>query len=212
MNRHSDRLPFGPVSDWPAFETMMRQALGERETHVDVVGPEQRSGLAEISDLAEVLRLYDSAYHAELSWWTTPFGSTTGIPHSALVSAPESDRVDIGRLFPITHNRERRVELGDDQATVVVISAVGDQPDDIVACGEVLSTVLLEATLAGLATCTLTHMTEHEATRSILGRLTGRRSPEVLVRIGETPAFDPVPPRTPRRPLSDVFHCRDERP
>lgn len=208
LSRHADRLPFGPVEDWPAFETVMRVALGDRAAYVDVLAPEQRAELVQASDLAETLRLYDSAYHDELNWWTAPFGATTGIPHSALVSAQESDRVDIGRLFPVTHTRERRTQLGDDQSTVLVISAVGDTPEDILVCGEALSAVLLEATMAGLASCVLTHMTEHAATGSMISTLTGRESPQVLVRIGRVPALDPLPPPTPRRPLSDVFHYR----
>lgn len=208
LSRHTDRLPFGPVADWPAFEAVLRMALGSRAVYVDVLAPEQRAELADASDLAEVLRLYDTAYHAELNWWTTPFGTTTGIPHSALVSAQESDRVDIGRLFPVTHNRERRIGLGDDQSTVLAISAVGDTPADILMCGEALSVVLLEATMAGLSTCVLTHMTEHAATASVISALTGHDSPQVLVRIGQAPALDQLPPPTPRRPLSDVFHYR----
>ena len=206
--RRTDRLPFDAVEDWPAFETLLRLAVGNRPVRVDVLAPQQRTQLAEASHLAEVLRMYDSAYHAELGWWTAPFGATTGIPHSALVSAVESDRVDIGRSFPVTHHAERRKNSGDDQATVVVISALDDTREDILACGEALSAVLLEATIAGLATCTLTHMTEHPATRDIISTLTGHEFPQVMVRIGSTPALDEVPPPTPRRPLPDVFRYR----
>lgn len=210
--RRTDRLPFGAVEDWPAFEKLLRLAVGNRPTQIDVLAAGQRTELAEASHLAEVLRMYDAAYHAELDWWTSPFGATTGIPHSALVSAAESDRVDIGRSFPVTHTRERRPQAGDDQATVVVISALGDTREDILECGETLSAVLLEATIAGLASCTLTHLTEHPATRDIISTLTGHPLPQVLVRIGTAPALDEVPPPTPRRQLSDVFRYRPHRP
>ncbi|MDR3660207.1 MAG: NAD(P)H nitroreductase [Mycobacterium sp.] len=210
--RRTDRLPFGAVEDWPAFERLLRLAVGNRPTQIDILAAQQRTELADASHLAEVLRMYDAAYHAELDWWTAPFGATTGIPHSALVSAVESDRVDIGRSFPVTHNRERRQHAGDDQATVVVISALGDTRQDILACGETLSAVLLEATIAGLSSCTLTHLTEHPATRDIISTLTGHQLPQVLVRIGVAPTLDEVPPPTPRRALSDVFRYRPDRP
>lgn len=210
--RRTDRLPFGAVEDWPAFEKLLRLAVGNRPTQIDVLTAGQRIDLAEASHLAELLRMYDTAYHAELDWWTSPFGASTGIPHSALVSAAESDRVDIGRSFPVTHTRERRQEAGIDHATVVVISALGDTRDDILACGETLSAVLLEATIAGLASCTLTHLTEHSATRDIISTLTGHPLPQVLVRIGTAPALDEVPPPTPRRQLSEVFRHRPHRP
>ncbi|KAB7756365.1 Acg family FMN-binding oxidoreductase [Mycolicibacterium mucogenicum] len=210
--RRTDRLPFGAVDDQPALIELLRLAVGNRPTRMDVLAAHQRTQLAEASHLTDALRMYDAAYHAELDWWTSPFDSTTGIPHSALVSAPESDRVDIGRTFPVTHGRERRQHAGDDQATVVVISALGDTREDVLTCGETLSAVLLEATVAGLASCTLTHLTEHPATCDIISTLTGHPLPQVLVRIGSAPALDDVPPPTPRRQLADVFCFRPHRP
>ena len=92
--------------------------------------------------------MYDSAYHQEMHWWTAPFEVSDGIPHDALVSAAESDRVAIGRTFPVTHHRERRLEVPEDRSTVVVISAADDTRRDVLGCGETLSAILLEATLA----------------------------------------------------------------
>jgi hypothetical protein len=198
-------LPFDAVPDWPAFQHLLWLAVQNRPTHVDVLDAKQRLKLSEASHLAEVMRAYDASYDAELSWWTSQFGATTSIPHSSLVSAAESDRVDIGRSFPVTHTRERRQQIGDDKSTVVVISALDDTRQDILACGETLSAVLLEATMAGLASCTLTHLTEHPATSDIVATLTGHQLPQVLVRIGIAPTLDEFPPPTPRRPLPDVF-------
>jgi hypothetical protein len=82
------------------------------------------------------------------------------------------------------------VELGDDRSTILVISAIDDARRDILGCGQTLSAVLLEATMAGLATCTLTHMTEVAATRGIVAAITGRPLPQVLVRVGSVPTFD----------------------
>ncbi len=209
-HRRTDRLPYDPVENVEAFELLLRLAVEDRPTHVDLIAPHQRGELAKASHLAEALRMYDTAYHSELAWWTAPFGATTGIPHSALISAAESDRVEVGRAFPVTHTKERRQHTGDDQATIVVISSSDDTPQDILACGETLSAVLIEATGAGLASCILTHVTEHPATRDIVGGLTGNPRPQALVRIGVAPALDDVPPPTPRRPLSDVFHVRLE--
>jgi hypothetical protein len=191
--------------DWGDFERMMRKAVYADTSVVDVISGDDRARLAEASALTEALRLYDSSYHAEMHWWTAPYEVSDGIPHSALVSAAESDRVDVGRSFPVTHNRERRLEYGDDEATLLVISALDDVRRDILGCGETLSAVLLEATMAGLATCTLTHMTEVATTRDIVAAITGRPLPQVLVRVGTAPAIEEVPPPTPRRPVSAVL-------
>jgi hypothetical protein len=63
----------------------------------------------------------------------------------------------------------------------------------------------LEATMAGMATCPLTHMTEVSASRDIVSALTGHPLPQVLIRVGTAPAMEEVPPPTPRRRLQDVL-------
>jgi hypothetical protein len=204
--RRTDRLPFGPVSNWDDFELLMRTAVHDHACAVDVVSAQYRDELDEASSLTEMLRLYDSQYHAEMRWWTAPYEVNDGIPDSALISAAESDRVEVGRSFPVTRNEERRAGLGDDRSTILVVSALADDRRDILSCGETLSEILLEATMVGLATCTLTHVTEVAATRDMVSAITGRPLPQVLIRVGTAPALEQVPPPTPRRPISDVLH------
>lgn len=205
LARRTDRLPFAAPAGWDDFELLLRHAVDDDLALLDVLHDDARPELAKASQLTEALRLYDSSYHAELAWWTRPSEMSDGIPHSSLVSAAESDRVDIGRSFPVTHHRERRSQVNEDHAKVLVLSALDDTRRDILTCGESLSVALLEATVAGMATCTLSHMTEVEASRDIVGELTGHRLPQVLVRVGAIPTMDEVPPPTPRRPLSDVL-------
>lgn len=202
--RRTDRLPLAAPPDWPALEAALRSAVGDLAL-VDTVADDDLPMLVEASALTESLRLYDSAYHAEMSWWTAPFEVSDGIPRSALVSAAESDRVAIGRTFPVISHRERRPQIGEDRAAVLVLSVADDTREALLACGEALSAVLLEATAAGLSTGTLSHLTEIEASRDVVRTLTGRRHPQVLVRIGLAPVLDDVPPPTPRRPLADVL-------
>ena len=58
------------------------------------------------------------------------------------------------------NHRERRLEVDEDRSKVVVLSTYVDTRDSVLRRGELLSAVLLDATMAGLATCTLTHITE----------------------------------------------------
>jgi len=204
LARRTDRLPFAAPAGWDEFEPLLRHVVDDLAL-LDVLSDESRPLLAEASQLTEALRMYDSSYHAELDWWTKSFEGNDGIPSSALVSAAESDRVDIGRSFPVTEHRERRSQVPEDRSKVLVLSALGDTRRDILTCGEALSVALLEATMAGLATCTLTHLTEVPASRGIVSDLTGRALPQVLIRMGMAPALDEVPPPTPRRPLDDVL-------
>lgn len=204
--RRTDRLPFAAPPNWATFEQALRRIVDPAAAHLDVVADEARAQLAEASQLTESLRLYDSSYHAELDWWTAPFEHSDGIPHSSLVSAAESDRVDVGRSFPVIARGERRPEVDEDHAKVLVLSTDEDTRNDALACGEALSAVLLEATMAGLSTCTLTHITEVAASRDIVAAIVGRRAmPQTLVRVGLAPSIGEVPPPTPRRPLEEVL-------
>jgi hypothetical protein len=206
LRRRTDRRPFGPPQDWARFEVLLRQAIIPYRVMCDVVLDDARPRLAEASRLTQQIRENDPTYDAELVWWTSPFVAGEGVPQSALVSATEAAHVDVARDFPTT---DRRVDDDHvDQSKIVVLSTHHEDARlDVLRCGEALSAVLLECTVAGLATCTLTHMTELAPSREIVRDLTGQHGlPQLLVRVGHAPVGDgAVPDRSPRRPLSDVF-------
>jgi hypothetical protein len=210
LARRSDRLPFNPPTEWDGFGQVLSNAIDAESVRVDVLSDELRPQLAEASQIASSSRFYDSAFHIETGWWTSDFRITDGIPHSSLVSLAEADRVDVGRYFPVGRCGERRVEISEDRAKVVLLSSDGDTRADALASGEALSAVLLECTMAGLATCTLTHITEVRATREFLAALMGYDSqPQVLIRVGVAPVLEALPPMTPRRPLAEVLYVQN---
>jgi hypothetical protein len=209
LMRRTDRLPMTAPPAWRTVESVLRGRLSDTAVYLDVLPDSARPQLAEASALSEALRLYDTPYHAELDWWTSPFEPVDGIPYSSLISAEESDRVDVGRNFPVTGRSRRRVGIDGDHAAVLVLSTDGDTAEDALAAGEALSRVLLDCTLAGLATCPLTHLTELPASRALIATLAGRDDlPQLLIRVGAAPVLDEVPPPTPRRPLDDVLTFR----
>ncbi len=209
LKRRTDRLPFFAPIDWESFEFVLRSRVHAENVRLETLPEEMRARLAEAARLTESLRLYDSAYHSELDWWTAPFEVAEGIPFSSLVSAAESDRVAVNRAFPFTHNAERRTEIRRDYSKILMLSTDDDSPANALACGEALSTVLLECTMAGLATCPVAQLTELSAIRELLAALTGHMDlPQVLIRVGVAPALDTVPPPTPRRPLADVLRLK----
>lgn len=213
LRRRTDRLPFGQPRQWVSVEPRLRGAVTSDVVRCDVIADELRPELAEASQLAQSLRLYDSTYHSEMNWWTGPYETREGVPHNALVSAAESDRVDVGRVFPVTHHSERRLSFGEDQSKVLVLSTLDNERSSVLRCGEMLSAVLLEATMADLATCTLTHITELRAGRTLVASLIERdATPQVLVRVGSVTALEELPPPTPRRPIDDIFHVRRTTP
>ncbi|HET9876060.1 MAG TPA: NAD(P)H nitroreductase, partial [Mycobacterium sp.] len=198
--------------NWEFFEPVLRKSLDSAAVHLDVVPAELRPQLAEVSVLTESLRQYDSSYHSELAWWTGPFETFDGIPHSALVSATESDRVDVGRAFPVVSHGDRRAGIAEDRSTVLVLSTDENSRQAALRSGEALSRLLLECTLAGLATCPLTHLTELTESRDLINTLIERKGmPQALIRVGQAPAMGEVPPMTPRRPLHDVLEVARSR-
>ena len=133
-----------------------------------------------------------------------------GVPPASGVSASEASCVDVARAFPTAGYGERRAQTGPDRSKIIVLSTGADTSLEVLRCGETLSTVLLECTVAGLATCTLTHLTEITPSRNVIRQLTRQRGlPQLLIRVGTTPAAgEQQRPPTPRRPVTEVlqFH------
>jgi hypothetical protein len=214
LRRRTDRLPFTAPAGWSFLEPVLRSAIDDDKAILSVLPATVRPQLAEASRLTESLRRYDNSYQAELQWWTAPFEVFEGVPYSALASASEREKVEIGRVFPAGAQPDHRTKsdhdaIDHDDSVIAVLSTDGDGRREALGCGEVLSDVLMEATIAGLATCTLSHMTELEASRAIIRGLTGGAGdPQLLIRIGQVPALEDPPPPTPRRPLADVLTFR----
>jgi nitroreductase len=210
LARRTDRLPFDAPPEWPSMEVRLRLAAIPYHVMTDIVLDRDRPILAEASRLTEQLRSADPSYQSELNWWTSPFALTDGIPQTSLVSDSEAGRVDVARTFPSARPTERRPDIGVDRSKIILLSTTHeDARDDVLRCGEALSAVLLECTLAGLATCTLTHMTEVAPSRDIIRQLMGQTgSPQLLIRIGIAPSDQQQTPATPRRPLTEVLELR----
>ena len=110
--------------------------------------------------------------------------------------------------LPASTEASRRPGMTADRAKILVRSTTDDTSDEVLRCGEVLSTVLLEATMADLATCSLSHMIELAASREIVCDLIGRTGlPHLLLRVGRAePDVEFLV--TPRRPVAEVLEFR----
>jgi hypothetical protein len=209
LQRRTDRLPLGQPTYWSLFEPILRGTFDESLVTLDVLCDDVRPQLVKASQLSEALRRDDESYHAELEWWTSSFALGEGVPPSSLASDTESLRVDVAREFPVRSHQDRRPEVAVDWSKILVLSTPEDTRADVLRCGEVLSTVLLECTMAFMATCTLTHLIELDESRDIVrGLLNDGGQPQVLIRAGIAPPMEAVPPPTPRRPPSDVLQIR----
>jgi hypothetical protein len=209
LQRRTDRLPMGQPTYWNLFEPVLRSTFDEELVTLDVLADDGRPTLAQASRLTEALRRDDASYHAELEWWTSPFAPNEGVPPGALLSDKEIGRVDVAREFPARSHQDRRPEVAVDWSKILVLSTPEDTRADVLRCGEVLSTVLLECTMAFLATCTLTHLIELDESRDVVrGLLQHDGQPQVLIRAGIAPPMEAAPAPTPRRAPGDVLQIR----
>ena len=207
--RRTDRLPLRAPTQWETVEPVLRAAVGNDSVALDVLDDDARAKLVEATRLTESLRRYDEFYHRELDWWTAGFRNSDGVPKSALVPPAERDRVEVDRTFPPIGTSERRSAVTSDEARILVLSTTDDTRRAAFGCGEALSAVLLECTMAGLGTCPLTHITEIEDSRRVIRELIGTAAmPQILVRVGTAPPTDKVAPPTPRRPVTEVLEFR----
>jgi hypothetical protein len=209
-HRRTDRRAFRAPKDWALLEPVLRSSYDNDLAELAILADDVRPRLAEASRLTESLRRYDDPYHHELYWWTASSRDLEGIPESALVSDPEGRGVDVNRRFP-SHGNSHKTSAGThDQAKILVLSTPEDTRADALNCGQALSAVLLEGTMAGLATCTVTHITELEPSRDIIRELMPGATavPQALIRVGVDPVGNSAAEPTPRRPLRDVLELR----
>lgn len=210
LERRTDRLPLCRPTLWTWFLPGLQKEVGDTAVMLDELSDEVRPQLASASHSTKIVRGNDATYQAELHWWTSSFALSDGIPPETLASASELRRIDIGRDFPTTSHSERRTGVALDWSRILVLSTSGDTRVDVLRCGEALSRVLLECTMAGMATCTLTHLIELEESRNIVRRLIGQRGePQVLIRVGIAPPMEVLPAATPRLPLDAVLQIAE---
>lgn len=209
LRRRTDRLPLRAPEGLNVLLPVLKHLIDADAVRLDVLPEQFLPELLEASALTEATRRYDASYQAELDWWTAPFELDQGIPPALLNSVADNDRVPANRNFPARAHPARHSGIDADEAVVLVLSTPDDTSADAVACGEALSTVLLECTAAELATCTVTHVTEVDAARAVVAELVGRHGiPQVLIRVGRASELDEQPPRTPRRDLHDILRTR----
>jgi nitroreductase len=208
--RRTDRRAFEAPRNRTSLEVLLRQTVIPYHVMFDVVLDDARPRLAEASRLTEAIRQNDLSYEAELTWWASSRVPHAGLSDSVMPSAAQSGRVDVARRFPATRQHSLDDDRGNDRSMIVVLSTFDEDARlEVLRCGEALSAVLLECTMAGMATCTLTHMVELAQSRELIRRLTGQRGlPQLLIRVGLVPPEGDIV-TTPRRPLTEVLEFRN---
>ncbi|NUP25517.1 MAG: hypothetical protein HOQ44_02305, partial [Nocardia sp.] len=202
--RRTDRLPLRDPGELSGPAEAARLLARGYDVDLDILDADAAARLSRASEHSAALRHYDMPYHSELQWWAGHESLAEGVPATALVSEVEAARVPVGRKFPTPVHAAHGGEQADG-ARLWVLSTTEDSDRAWLRTGEALSEILLECTAAGLATCTLTHITELPTTRRIASTLIGGNgTAQVVLRVGHAPDRAAEPP-TPRRPVTDFL-------
>ena len=208
--RRTDRRHY---SSWPVPRGDIA-LMGARAARAGVI-------LRRVEDLATLRALVteaafrhrsDREYLAELAVWSGRYASTAGVPARSVPGPDGVARVP-ARDFAggvLAHNANTHGV--DDNAAVLALGTVEDDPLSRLRAGEATSLVLLTATAQGLASCPITEPLEVAETRAaVRADVFGAEGhPQMLLRIGWAPVnADPLP-STPRRALSDYVSDLDD--
>ncbi|MEU0543244.1 hypothetical protein ABZ319_25565 [Nocardia sp. NPDC005978] len=206
--RYSERRPMRAPRDWSETPDELAHLAARFEILLDVLDENARAELTKMSGRTAALQRYDMPYQAELRWWAGHSEQSTGIPERALIAPATAALVAVGRDFPQPEGAAAPVDRTPDAATLLVLSSPADTPADWIRTGGALSIVLLECTVAGTATCTLSHITELAQARNLIaGLLPDHTVPQLVIRAGTAPGDGPRI-ATPRLPVSDFLVVR----
>ncbi|WP_350355735.1 Acg family FMN-binding oxidoreductase [Mycobacterium paraterrae] len=209
LRRRTYRLPLRQPAYWSRFLPRLEESIEDSVVRLDEISDESRPQLARVSHLTASLRHEDPWYENELRCWTAPFALYGGVPPDSLATGPEALRVDVRRDFPAVSTVDRRRSDELDASRILVLSTADDSRMSVLRSGEALSQVLLECTMAGYATCTLTHLIELDESRELVRCVIDHRGePQALIRVGLAPPMEAPPVATPRLPLSELLEIR----
>jgi len=208
-DRHTDRRPFLPAPI-PAAELdrVVAAAAAEHATLTVADTSPARRELVVAMAAVNALQRDDAGYRAELAAWAgRRLGAVDGVPASGLRATNHPGRPLVGRDFSTAGGGDLTAPPVDDGAVLAVLSTQFDDRLSWLHAGEALSAVLLTATAAGLASCTLSQIAEADLPRDAVREavLGGSGEPQLLLRIG-WPVTSAYPaPSAPRRPLAEVL-------
>ncbi|NGO41751.1 Acg family FMN-binding oxidoreductase [Streptomyces ureilyticus] len=204
--RHTSRHPFAE-KDVPEDVRVTLQDAAEREGAVLLFpGPWHAETVFDLIRDAESRDVLDPDAGGDLVRWTRlgPEAdlAVDGVPEYAFGPRKRDGRAPVRDFAGRRPVADRGTTAFEHTPHLALLSTRGDGPADWLRAGQALQRVLLEATLADLATSLTSHALEDRALR-LLARDpgTGTGQVQMVLRLG----YGPRGPATPRRPVSDVL-------
>ncbi|MGW3944325.1 Acg family FMN-binding oxidoreductase [Streptomyces phaeochromogenes] len=204
--RHTSRHPFAEKDIPEDVQTALQDAAARESAVLLFPGPWHAETVLDLVRDAESRDAMDSGARADLIRWTRlgAEGDTAvdGVPEYAFGPRKRDGKAPVRDFAGRRPVADRGSTAFEHTPHLALLSTPGDTPADWLRAGQALERVLLEATLADLATSLTSHALEDRELR-LLARDPGWGTGHVqmVLRLG----YGPRGPATPRRPVREVL-------
>lgn len=203
--RHTSRHPFADRDVPEGVRATLQDAAAREGAELMFPGRWHTETVLDLVRDAESRDVVDPDARDDLVRWTR-LGSEAdtavdGVPEYAFGPRRRDGRAPV-RDFAGRRPVADRGTTFEHTPRLALLSTPGDGPVDWLRTGQALERVLLEATLAGLATSLTSHALEDPELRPLVrDPVTGTGQTQMVLRLG----YGPPGPATPRRPVADVL-------
>ncbi|MEU3947924.1 nitroreductase [Streptomyces sp. NPDC029526] len=204
--RHTSRHPFADKEIPEDLRNALRDAAAREGADLLFAGPWHADTLLDLVRDAESRDALDPAAREDLLRWTRLGAdadvAVDGVPEYAFGPGKRGGRAPVRDFAGRRPVADRGSTAFEEVPQLAALSTRGDGPEAWLRAGQALQRVLLEATLADLATSLTSHALETPALR-LLARdpASGTGDVQMVLRLG----YGPRGPATPRRPVRDVL-------
>ncbi|MFF6783728.1 Acg family FMN-binding oxidoreductase [Streptomyces sp. NPDC012510] len=204
--RHTSRHPFAEKDIPEDVQAALQNAAARESAVLLFPGPWHAETVLDLVRDAESRDAMDPGARADLIRWTRLGAeadtAVDGVPEYAFGPRKRDGKAPVRDFTGRRPVADRGSTAFEHTPHLALLSTPGDTPTDWLRAGQALERVLLEATLADLATSLTSHALEDRELR-LLARDPGLGTGHVqmVLRLG----YGPRGPATPRRPVRDVL-------
>ncbi|MCX5521644.1 nitroreductase [Streptomyces bobili] len=204
--RHTSRHPFAEKEVPEDVRAALQDAAAREGAALDFPGPWHAETVLDLVRDAESRDVIDPDVNEDLVRWTRLGAeadtAVDGVPEYAFGPRKRDGRAPVRDFAGRRPVADRGTTTFEHTPLLALLSTSGEGPADWLRAGQALESVLLEATLADLATSLTSHALEDRTLR-LLARDPGSGTGQVqmVLRLG----YGPRGPATPRRPVRDVL-------
>ncbi|MFF2200406.1 Acg family FMN-binding oxidoreductase [Streptomyces sp. NPDC058145] len=204
--RHTSRHPFDEKDIPEDARAALRAAAAREGAELLFPGPWHVETVLDLVHDAESRDAVRPEGMEDLRRWTRlgPEAdiATDGVPEYAFGPRMRDGRAPLRDFAGRRPVADRGTTAFEHNPHLALLSTPGDAPADWLRAGQALERVLLEATLAGLATSLTSHALESPDLRLLVrDPVVGRGHVQMVLRLG----YGPFGPATPRRPVREVL-------